>query len=161
MKKMWSFILLISAAVVMTACSGSRDMEREPLRGLSFSGENEVFSVYNGVLVLGAEEEICYGGYLKAAPGAFEDIRGYTVSIYLGNREERLCLMSNSWEDMSGACLDVSGELGKLSGDISGMAEMDMDKGLWIELETSSQKGEKNCYELELDVKELTEGSRG
>ena len=57
---------IVFCALLLAGCSiSSQSRQGQPLAVYSFSGENEFISVSNGVIVLDAEEEICYGGNLE------------------------------------------------------------------------------------------------
>ena len=159
MKKITAVILLLLAcAVFFTGCANASASTQEPsVRVYSFSGENEQLSLSNGVLVLGDEEEICYGGDLKAAPEAFVDITAYTASIYIDGKERQI-LLSNSAEDVSGGTVDPAGQVGKISGNVLRDGDGDrLAEDLWFELKTTNLQGEENTFQIQLKVVEITE----
>lgn len=159
MKKITAVILLLLACTVFfTGCASASASTQEPsVRVYSFSGENEQLSLSNGVLVLGAEEEICYGGDLKAAPEAFAGITAYTASIYIDGKERQI-LLSNSAEDASGGTVDPAGQVGKISGDVLRDGAVDqLAEDLWFELKTTNLQGEENTCQIQLKVVEITE----
>lgn len=55
----------------------------------------------------------------------FADITTYSTTIYI-NGSEKETLLSNSVEDQTGGTIDVSGNIGKISGDI--FRDSDADK---------------------------------
>ena len=91
----------------------------------SFSGEDDSISVSNGVIILDGKDEICYGGNLKVMSDKFADITTYSTTIYI-NESEKEILLSNSVDDQTGGTIDVSGNIGKVSGDI--LRDSDADK---------------------------------
>ena len=63
MKKLAIFVLTLTLVLALVGCGKT---EPEYLRVYSFNGENERFTVSNGVIVLDDTKEIFYGGELKA-----------------------------------------------------------------------------------------------
>lgn len=86
----------------------------------------------------------------------FADITTYSTTIYI-NGSEKETLLSNSVEDQTGGTIDVSGNIGKISGDI--FRDSDADKltdNLWFELKTTNLSGEENTYQVQLETTEIT-----
>ena len=137
MKKIMTVMLsLLACTVLFAGCSTSSESnEKQSLKVYSFSGENEYISVSNGVIILDGKDEICYGGDLKVMS------------------------LSNSVDDQTGETIDVSGNIGKISGDI--LRDSDADKltdNLWFELKTTNLSGEENTYQIQLETTEITKG---
>ena len=66
-------------------------------------------------------------------------------------------LLSNGVDDQTGGTIDVSGNIGKISGDI--LRDSDADKltdNLWFELKTTNLSGEENTYQVQLETTEIT-----
>ena len=103
--------------ILMLALTGCGKEEQEPLRVYSFSGENEQFAVSNGIIVLNGSEEIFSGGDLKAADDCFLDITSYSTTFYTISGSEKNVILSNSVTDTTGGTVNVSGDLGQISGD--------------------------------------------
>ena len=91
----------------------------------SFSGNSESISVSNGVIVLSGKDEICYGGNLKVMSDDFADITAYSTTIYVDGEEDSI-LLSHAVADQTGGTIDVSGNIGKISGDV--LRDGDADK---------------------------------
>ena len=160
MKKIMAVILLLLACTILLAgCNtSSKGNEEQSLRVYSFSGENEYISVSNGVIILDGKDDICYGGDLKVMSDGFANITTYETTIYInGSEKEPLC--SFVVDDMTGGTIDVSGNIGKISGDI--LRDSDTDKfpdNLWFELQTTNLSGEENTYQVQLETTEITNG---
>ena len=123
---------------------------KKELAVYSFRGENELFSISNGVIVLNSTEEIFYGGNLEEKDGMFSDIVAYSVSFYIQSGDEKRILLSNNVEDMTGGTITVAGEIGKRSGDITKDIEIEeLGNTLFFELRTTDLNGEKNEYQLQ------------
>ena len=161
MKKISGVTLsLLVCTLLLAGCgTSSKSNEEQPLRVYSFSGENEYISVSNGVIILDGKDEICYGGDLKVMSDKFADITTYSTTIYINESEEEI-LLSNSVDDQTGGTIDVSGNIGKISGDI--LRDSDADKlndNLWFELKTTNLDGEENTYQVQLEATEIPTNS--
>ena len=158
MKKIMAATLsLLVCAVLLAGCNtSSENNEEQSLKVYSFSGENEYISVSNGVIILDGKDEICYGGDLKVTSDDFGDITTYSTTIYI-NGSEKEPLLSNSVDDQTGGTIDLSGNIGKIYGDI--LKDRDADKltdNLWFELKTTNLRGEENTYQVQLETTEIT-----
>ena len=153
-------LLLFVCTILFAGCSNSTESNKEHfLKVYSFSGENEYIAVSNGVIVLDDKDEICYGGDLKVMPDNFDDIIAYSTTIYINGSEQEI-LMSNSIDDQTGETIDVSGNIGKISGDILRDGDIDdLTDKLWFELKTINLNGEENVYQVQLKTIEITEKS--
>ena len=158
MKKIRAVMLsLLACTVLLAGCNTSSESnEEQSLKVYSFSGENEYISVSNGVIILDGKDEICYGGDLKVMSDDFADITTYSTTIYI-NGSEKETLLSNGVDDQTGGTIDVSGNIGIISGDI--LRDSDADKltdNLWFELKTTNLSGEENTYQVQLETTEIT-----
>lgn len=147
-------VLLITVLYTCLLSSCGMKPAEEPLVVYSFSGENEMFSISNGVIVLNEGEEIFYGGNLD---GELSDIIAYSMTFYIQSGSDDIVLLSNSVTDMTGGTIGIAGETGKLSGDVLKSAEEDdLQNNLYFELKTTNLGGEENTYQLQLTVTEIT-----
>lgn len=160
MRKIVAVLLTtVFSCTILTGCgTSSKDEQRQPLAVYSFSGEDEHFSVSNGVIVLSSSEEIFYGGGLEANQEEFNDITAYSMTFYIMSGDGKDILMSNSMEDMTGRTVDISGDIGKSSGDGTILREPtdELQNNLYFELETTNLDGETSNYQLKLSVIEIT-----
>ena len=157
MKKIRAVMLsLLACTVLLAGCNTSPESnEEQPLKVYSFSGENEYISVSNGVIILDGKDEICYGGDLKVMSDDFSDITTYSTTIYINGSEKEI-LLSNGVDDQTGGTIDVSGNIGKISGDILGDSDDKLTDNLWFELKTTNLSGEENTYQVQLETNEIT-----
>ena len=158
MNKIMAVVLsLLACTVLLAGCNtSSENNEEQSLKAYSFSGENEYISVSNGVIILDGKDEICYGGDLKVISDDFADITTYSTTIYI-NESEKEILLSNGVDNQTGGTIDISGNIGKISGDI--LRDSDADKltdNLWFELKTTNLSGEENTYQIQLETTEIT-----
>ena len=161
MKKIMTIMLsLLACMALFTGCSTSHENdEGQSLKVYSFSGESEYISVSNGVIILDGKDDICYGGDLKVMSDNFADIATYSTTIYISGSEKEI-LLSNSVDNQTGETIDVSGSLGKISGDIIKDSDTDnLTDNLWFELKTTNLSGEENTYQVQLKVTEITKDS--
>lgn len=150
-------VMVLFSICLFSGCGRKAGGER--LAVYSFRGENELFSISNGVIVLNSTEEIFYGGNLEEKDGMFSDIVAYSVSFYIQSGDEKRILLSNNVEDMTGGTITVAGEIGKRSGDITKDIEIEeLGNTLFSELRTTDLNGEKNEYQLQLILTEITTG---
>lgn len=152
MKKIiWILLITVLCVGLLSAC-GTTPAE-EPVVVYTFSGENELFSISNGVVVLTPTQEIFYGGNLD---GELSDVVAYTTTFYIQSGSDNIILLSNSVTDMTGGTRGIAGETGKISGDILKEAEADnLQNKLYFELKTTNLNDEKNTYQLQLAVTEV------
>ena len=157
MKKIRAVMLsLLACTVLLAGCNTSPESnEEQSLKVYSFSGENEYISVSNGVIILDGKDEICYGGDLKVMSDDFSDITTYSTTIYINGSEKEI-LLSNGVDDQTGGTIDVSGNIGKISGDILGDSDDKLTDNLWFELKTTNLSGEENTYQVQLETTEIT-----
>ena len=154
MKKIATIILsLLVCTVLFTGCgNSSKSSQEQSLKVYSFSGNSESISVSNGVIVLSGKDEICYGGNLKVMSDDFADITAYSTTIYVDGEEDSI-LLSHTVADQTGGTIAVSGNIGKISGDV--LRDSDADKladNLWFELKTTNLSGEENTYQVQLET---------
>ena len=141
---------------MLTGCGISSENEL-PFVVYSFYGENEQFSISNGVIVLTPDEEIFYGGELTVKQKALSDVVGYSTTFYIVSDNKQKILLSNSVVDTTGARLDVSGQTGKIAGDIASKEEIDdLQNGLFFELITTNSDGKQHQYQMQLMLTEIT-----
>ena len=92
-------------------------------------------------------------------PASLPDMRicpVYSTTIYI-NGSEKETLLSNGVDDQTGETIDVSGNVGQISGDI--LRDSDADKltdNLWFELKTTNLNGEESTYRVQLETTEIT-----
>jgi hypothetical protein len=158
MKKIVVVMLSLLACMVLFAGCNifSESNEEQSLKVYSFSGENEYISVSNGIIILDGKDEIFYGGDFKVMSDDFADITTYSTTIYINGSEKRTLLFS-SVNDQTGGTIDVSGNIGKVSGDILGDSDTDkLTDNLWFELKTTNLSGEERTYQVQLETTEIT-----
>lgn len=161
MKKIMAVLLIIAfSCTILTGCATSSNEEQGNILAVySFSGENEYFSISNGVIVLSSAEEIFYGGDLEANQEKFDDITEYSMTFYVMTSNGKDILISNSVVDMTGGTIHISGDIGKRSGDGTIIREStdELKNNLYFELETTNLGGETSNFQLQLSVVEIIE----
>ena len=152
---------LVLAVILMSAFTGCGKEEQERLTVYSFCGENEQLAVSNGVIVLNGTEEVFTGGDLKVTGDSFADITSYSTTFYIASGSEKAVILSNSVTDMTGDTVNVSGDLGQVSGDsiirsIKADDISDLKNTLWFELTTKDKNGKEDVYQLQMSLTEIT-----
>ena len=157
-------VLLITVLYTCLFSSCGMKPAEEPLVVYSFSGENEMFSISNGVIVLNGTEEIFAGGDLKVTGDLPADITSYSTTFYTMSGSERDVILSDSTVDMTGGMVNVSGDLGQISGDsiirrIKIDDVNDLENVLYFELTTQNKSGEENVYQLQMSLTKITKNA--
>ena len=148
---------------MFAGCSVNNEETQENLSVYSFYGEDEAFAIMNGVIVISADEEIFYGGDLKVTDDEyFADITSYSVKFYTMTNGETRTIMHNSVIDQTGSTINVTGDLGKMSGEdiiIGNKVENinELATNLYFELNTTDLNGKQDTYQVQLTVTEITE----
>ena len=151
----------IFMTILMLTLTGCGKAEHERLTVYSFSGENEQLAVSNGIIVLNGTEETFVGGDLKVTGDFFADITSYSTTFYTMSGSEKDIILSNSVVDMTGGMVNVSSDLGQISGDsiitrIKIDDTSDLDNTLYFELTTKDKDDKENVYQLKMSLTEIT-----
>ena len=117
-------ILLVFCCLILSGCGTSTESEPS-LTVYSFSGENEQLSISNGVIVLTPDEEIFYGGDLTGKEETLSDIAEYSTTFYAMSDNEQKTLLSNSVIDETGTGVEISGQTGRIAGDVISREQID------------------------------------
>lgn len=161
MKKIISIVISCLLLNALVGCAGSAEDAESGAMVYSMSGSNDLFEISNGVIILDKEEEVFAGGDLKILQeDLFADVTSYTCSFYVITNGEKRPILSNSTVDMTGATLDVNGDLGRSSsngiliGNKIKEAE-ELEQLLWFELITTNLSGKESTYQLPLVLKKV------
>ena len=152
--------VLVFLTILMLALVGCEKVEQEQLTVYSFSGENEQLSISNGIIVLNGTEEIFTGGDLKVTDDFFNNITSYSTTFYIMSGDKKDVILSNNVVDMTGDTVNVSSDLGQISGDsairrIKIDDTSDLKNILYFELTTKDRDGKENVYQLQLSLTEI------
>ena len=118
----------------------------------------------DGVIILSDTEETFSGGQLKTTGAEFIDITSYFTKFYIISGTEKETILSFGLEDQTGNAVQVSGELGKISGE-STLSRIKLDdagnwkNNLYFELVTRNKEGKERVYQLQMHVSEVTKGA--
>ena len=155
---------LVFMTILMLALTGCGKAEQEQPVVYSFSGEDGQLAVSNGIIVLNGTEETFAGGDLKVTGDLFTDITSYSTTFYTMSGNERDIILSNSVVDMTGGKVNVSGDLGQISGEsvikrIKIDDTSDLKNALYFELITKDKNGEESVYQLQMSLTEITKSA--
>lgn len=155
---------LILMAILMLALTGCGKAEQERSIMYSFSGENEQLAVSNGSIVLNGTEETFTGGDLKVTGDFFADITSYSTTFYTMSGNEKDIILSNSVVDMAGGKVNISDDLGQVSGDsiirrIKIDDTSDLENILYFELTMKDKNGKEIVYQLQMSLTEITKNA--
>ena len=156
--------VLVFLAILMLALVGCEKVEQEQLTVYSFSGENEQLSISNGIIVLNGTKEIFTGGNLKVSDDFFNNITSYYTTFYIMSGDKKDVILSNNVVDTTGDTVNVSSDLGQISGD-SAIRRIQIDDTsdlkniLYFELTTKDRDGKENVYQLQLSLSEITKNN--
>ena len=153
---------LVFMTIILTALTGCGKAEQEQLIIYSFSGENEQLAVSNGIIVLNGTEETFVGGDLKVTGDFFDDITSYSTTFYTMSGSEKDIILSSSVVDMTGGTVNVSSDLGQISGEstirrINIDDANDLENTLYFELAVKDKNGKESVYQLQMSLTEITQ----
>ena len=154
--------VLIFMAILKLTLTGCGKAGQERLIIYSFSGENEQLAVSNGIIVLNGTEETFVGGDLKVTGDFFDDITSYSTTFYTMSGSEKDIILSNSVVDMTGGTVNVSSDLGQISGEstirrINIDDANDLENTLYFELAVKDKNGKESVYQLQMSLTEITQ----
>ena len=161
MKKLFAFICAIMCFGVLVGCS-EKEASKQELVVYSFSGSDGQIAVSNGVIVMSPDKDVFYGGDLEVFNEELcTDIASYSTTFYTINNGEKNTILSNSVVDQTAGSVNVSSDLGRMSGaNLLGNkidAEEDLLYSLFFELSITPMNGEQRVYEVQMEVTEITD----
>lgn len=158
MKKLIACVLALVYILSLSACDSAK---QEQVVVFSFCGENELFAISNGVIVLGNTEEVFHGGDLEIIrTDLFAGITSYSTTFYTITNGEQSVILSNSVIDTVSSSTNINNDLGRISGDkvLTGRRvenTEDLKNNLWFELNTTDVNGKTSTYQLQLKLTEI------
>lgn len=158
-KIMTAVLAVVLMTAILSGCNQTAEKKQESsVQVYSISGENEYFSLSNGVIVLNTEEEVLYGGVLEEKDPALSEIKDFTTTFYVMDGEVRHELLTVSVVDRTGGSAHVAGDTGKISGAniLHGAEAKDWMNHLYFELKTTDLSGQENVFTLQLVPIEVT-----
>ena len=162
MKKLIACVLALVCILSLSACDSAKQKQ---VVVFSFCGENELFAISNGVILLGDAEEVFHGGDLEIIrTELFADVVSCSTTFYTITNGERRAILSNSVVGVTGSSANVNRDLGRISGDkgLTGIGIEnieDLKSNLWFELNTTDVNGNTSTYQLQLKPTEITSGT--
>ena len=168
MKKLIAFVLILVCVLGLVGCAGlGKNTQEKVSTAYVFRGENDIFGISNGVIMLEHDKDTFRGGSLKIhKPALFSDIASYCITFYtIHNGEKRIIIEDNvafntdivTNPDIDGySILETSGENFLFgSKNISKIESLnDLKYNFWVELKVIHLDGTENIYRLQLTVTE-------
>ena len=158
-KIMTAVLAVVLLTAILSGCNQKAEKKQDAaVQVYSISGENEYFSLSNGVIVLNAEEEVLYGGVLEEKNLPVSDVKDFTTTFYVMDGEARHELLTVSVVDQTGGSAHVAGDTGKISGAnlLHGTEAKDWMNHLYFELKTTGISGQESVFTLQLAPVEVT-----
>lgn len=157
MKKAAALILTMVMLLSLVGCGTSKQADDavSDATVYSFSGENEVCSIINGVAVIGSEYQTLYGGDLNVKSDSFKDMTSYAMTFYISSNEGKQVLLSNAVHDSSGSFGLTHQKIGQITGQVFDNTDA-LKETLYFELEATNDKGETQKYTIPMEVTEIT-----
>lgn len=158
-KIMTAVLAVVLMTAILSGCNQTAEKKQDSsVQVYSISGENEYFSLSNGVIVLNTEEEVIYGGVLEEKDLPVSDIKDFTTTFYVMDGEARHELLTVSVVDRTGGSAHVAGDTGKISGAnlLHGAEAQDWMNNLYFELKTTDMSGLESVFTLQLLPVEVT-----
>ena len=158
-KIMTAVLAVVLMTAILSGCNQTAEKKQDSsVQVYSISGENEYFSLSNGVIVLNTEEEVIYGGVLEEKDLPVSDIKDFTTTFYVMDGEARRELLTVSVVDRTGGSAHVAGDTGKISGAnlLHGAEAQDWMNNLYFELKTTDMSGLESVFTLQLLPVEVT-----
>ena len=82
-----------------------------------FDGENEMFSITDGQIIISEKKDVFYCGHLKLKDGIVNDISAYQTSYYIQmNDENHIITINQVMSEDSHINIEIDDDLGKVSG---------------------------------------------
>lgn len=152
-----SLFLVFAVVMVIGGAYSIISYEEEPTRVYAFHGENEQFSISNGVIVVAEEGDIFYGGTLETKGENLSDLSSYTITFYIDMGAKKHTLLSNRIIDMTGTPIQLPDDLGKISGDgIINQREIEqLQNQLYCELQAKDLEGNSEMQQLQMEVVQI------
>ncbi len=152
--KKFIYIVVAFLVVFLIGCS-----KEESVRVFSFSGEDDILSVHNGVIILNVDKEIFHGGELKIKSDDIKDIRKFSTSFYITGSTNKRILVSNVVSDETkdnNVDLKIDKKLPSIASEKLDISSIDkLKSNLYFELKTEDNNGEEKIYILKLKVEEI------
>ena len=158
MKRILGFLASLGLIFVLVSCGSGNVSSGQQV--YSFSGENDIFRIVNGVAVIGGEEEVLYGGQLEFKSDGFKDVASYGIEFYIADDSENWTILHNVVKDQNKIATLENQKLGQIAGKVlkENMDVSMLEKNLFFQLEVKDKYGHKEIYTVPMDVEEVTQG---
>lgn len=143
--------------IALVSCSNTTK-ENETAIVYSYSGENEQFSIENGVIILSEEQDIIYGGELNVKDEKITDIVSETMELYVISNNTQIPI--TSFSTTSNSVFDLNNP-GSITTKISEDEEKNLIENLYFKLSIENVRGDKNVYDVKMNVVDVLASVEG
>ncbi|MGL5254262.1 MAG: hypothetical protein ACRC9L_04580 [Brevinema sp.] len=153
MKKLLAFVLISVCMLSLVACG--EQSSKETVTVYSYSGENEQYSIINGVIVLSEKDDIVYGGELKAKEDQITDLVSETMELYILSDNKEIPLTSFVSVDHTGDGFELSNP-GSRAAEFSEDEKENLIENLYFKISIETLDGEKTVSDIKMNVIDIT-----
>lgn len=150
-KKIFSLAIFSVVITLLVACSEVSLTTNAIM--YSYSGENELFSIDNGTILLSDEQDVIYGGELNLKDQQFTDILSENMQLYVVSNGVEIPLTSFYSESNTAFTL---GNPGSITTQISNEEKANIFDNLYFKLSIKTLTGENYVYDIKMNVVDIT-----
>lgn len=151
---------MIMVMLLLVGCNFVQNEENTIV--YSFKGESEGLSLYNGVMVLSPTEQILYGGELQNNKEDLSNLLDYSMEFFTLSDEGKETLLISEVSDMTegnGMSIQDNQALSSVIAEnkLTNNLQNNIEDNLYFELTVTTINGDKQSYQIKLDVTKITE----
>ena len=129
----------------------------------SFKGESEDLILNNGVVVLSPTQQILYGGELQFKQENLSSLLNYSMEFFTLSDEEKETLLISKVSDMTegnGMSIQDHQALSSVIAEnkLTNHLQNNIENDFYFELTVTKTNGDKQSYQIKLDVTKVTPG---
>lgn len=156
MKKIKPLVYFLIALLVCCSAAGCGAKESEQqITIYSYCGEDDQFSLSNGIIAVTETETIIYGGVLEEKEEKFDDITASSMGLYVLVDGEEITLTDFQEVDMTGDGHPLSNP-GSATTSGSLPEKDDLEDNLYFEVSITRSNGERLENQIKLSVTNVT-----
>lgn len=153
MKKVISVAFALIMFITLVACN--EQTYKEQITIYSYSGENEQYSLINGIIMLSEDKDIIYGGKLNPKDEQIANLVSDNMKLYVLVNNEEITLTSFSSVESGGDGFSLRNP-GSCTAQISEDEKENLLSNLYFRLSVETLSGEKIVSDIKLNVVDVT-----